>query len=589
MVAPATAKTTGTRCGRPCASTVASRATRAAAKRVRACSPVIASPAGELGDRVLPALQRPLHPGPRTGRQPVRHPPYPGHLRPLQLRRVGRHADELDLHRTLRPRAQLPYPGQGPVPQVGEPSVAERQDPVQHARPVPPDEHRRGRALDRLRVGQDPVEADVLAVVARLRLGPDRPHRLDPFPHQGHAGTRVGAVVGHLPTVPAGAHAELQPPAGQVVHAGHRLGRGDRVAFDDQADPAAHAQPRGGRGRRGQRHEQVVAVPVLGRQRLPVVAPRRVGGDVRVLGEEQRVLAVLLDQPGHRAGSHAVVCREVPHPEVHDRALPFPAPSMPPSGCPGRSTPRRSRRRHDTVLLLDVEPSHAREVPVPTGKTLITVVALVAALAAGGCTDQPAGAPALPPPAGTLPAGTAAPAPAPTEAAPTATFFLTGDFVARYADAARQIARAGHPIGNHSATHPPFAGLAVARVRAEITGAAQSIHGVTGVDPRPLFRFPFGSKDARAVATVNGLGYVAVRWTVDAAGWQGTMNGTRTVAYTIDRVLAAVTPGMIVLMHVGSHPTDHSTLDADALPAVITGLRARGYTFVTLRSLWAAG
>jgi len=296
-----------------------------------------------------------------------------------------------------------------------------------------------------------------------------------------------------------------------------------------------------------------------------------------------------------------------------------------------------------------VEPSHAREVPVPTGKTLITVVALVAALAAGGCTDQPAGAPAPPPPAGTLPAGTAAPAPAPTEAAPTATgpprrnapppatlppglagkdierlptdrkvaaltfdaganadavppilatlarehitatFFLTGDFVARYADAARQIARAGHPIGNHSATHPPFAGLAVARVRAEITGAAQSIHGVTGVDPRPLFRFPFGSKDARAVTTVNGLGYVAVRWTVDAAGWQGTMNGTRTVAYTIDRVLAAVTPGMIVLMHVGSHPTDHSTLDADALPAVITGLRARGYTFVTLRSLWAAG
>lgn len=52
-----------------------------------------------------------------------------------------------------------------------------------------------------------------------------------------------------------------------------------------------------------------------------------------------------------------------------------------------------------------------------------------------------------------------------------------------------------------------------------------------------------------------------------------------------DRVLAAATPGEIVLMHVGAHPTDHSTLDADALPAVITGLRERGYRFVTLDAL----
>ena len=38
-------------------------------------------------------------------------------------------------------------------------------------------------------------------------------------------------------------------------------------------------------------------------------------------------------------------------------------------------------------------------------------------------------------------------------------------------------------------------------------------------------------------------------------------------------------------MHVGSHPTDHSTLDANALPRVISGLRAAGYGFVTLDTL----
>ena len=42
-------------------------------------------------------------------------------------------------------------------------------------------------------------------------------------------------------------------------------------------------------------------------------------------------------------------------------------------------------------------------------------------------------------------------------------------------------------------------------------------------------------------------------------------------------------PGMIVLMHVGANPDDGTTLDAAALPAVIDGLRAKGYSFVTLQ------
>ena len=167
----------------------------------------------------------------------------------------------------------------------------------------------------------------------------------------------------------------------------------------------------------------------------------------------------------------------------------------------------------------------------------------------------------------------------------TATFFLTGNFVTQHPDAARKIAAAGHRIGNHSMTHPAFAGLANALIRHEILSAADSIRTVTGTNPQPLFRFPFGSRDAKAMTEVNSLGYVAVRWTVDSLGWQGTMNGTRSATFTINRVLAATTPGEIVMMHVGSHPTDHSMLDAEALPAVIAGLRQRGYAFTTLRTL----
>ncbi len=38
-------------------------------------------------------------------------------------------------------------------------------------------------------------------------------------------------------------------------------------------------------------------------------------------------------------------------------------------------------------------------------------------------------------------------------------------------------------------------------------------------------------------------------------------------------------------MHLGSNPNDGTTLDAAALSAIIDGLRARGYGFVTLRAL----
>jgi peptidoglycan/xylan/chitin deacetylase (PgdA/CDA1 family) len=165
-----------------------------------------------------------------------------------------------------------------------------------------------------------------------------------------------------------------------------------------------------------------------------------------------------------------------------------------------------------------------------------------------------------------------------------ATFFLTGNFVRDYPAAARQIAADGFRIGDHTISHPHLTGLSDAEVRREILGAAQRITAVTGAKPAPLFRFPFGDADARAIGIANQLGYVPVRWTVDTLGWEGTA-GHITASVVAARVLAWLRPGEIVLMHVGSNPDDHTILDADALPRIISELRARGYSFVTLDAL----
>ncbi|HEV2254551.1 MAG TPA: polysaccharide deacetylase family protein [Streptosporangiaceae bacterium] len=165
-----------------------------------------------------------------------------------------------------------------------------------------------------------------------------------------------------------------------------------------------------------------------------------------------------------------------------------------------------------------------------------------------------------------------------------ATSFLTGNFVRDFPAAARSIAAAGFRIGDHTITHPYLTQLSDAAVQREIVGGAQQIISVTGKNPTPLFRFPYGDADARTIAIANRAGFVPVRWTVDTLGWEGTA-GHISASVVVSRVLAAARPGEIVLMHVGSNPDDHTTFDADALPQVISGLRARGYSFVTLDAL----
>jgi peptidoglycan/xylan/chitin deacetylase (PgdA/CDA1 family) len=160
------------------------------------------------------------------------------------------------------------------------------------------------------------------------------------------------------------------------------------------------------------------------------------------------------------------------------------------------------------------------------------------------------------------------------------TFFLTGAWVKAFPGQARQVG-ALYPVGNHSSTHPHFTQLSSAAVRMQVTDAQTAITAAAGRDPQPLFRFPFGDRDTRTRDVVNSLGYISIFWTVDTLGWEGTSGGQSTSS-VVRRVMAKLQPGEIVLMHVGSNPVDHSTLDGDSLKAVIDQIKAAGYGFVTV-------
>ncbi|HET9727889.1 MAG TPA: polysaccharide deacetylase family protein [Acidimicrobiia bacterium] len=162
----------------------------------------------------------------------------------------------------------------------------------------------------------------------------------------------------------------------------------------------------------------------------------------------------------------------------------------------------------------------------------------------------------------------------------TATFSLTGDWVRANPALARRIAVAGHTIVNHTDDHDSFTGYSTHTApltswerRAELQRAETTILQTTGVSPRPWFRPPYGDTDAATPRDVGAAGYSYIlMWTVDSLGWKGFSADA-----VVQRVLAAATPGGIVLMHVGSASTD-----VLALPRIIDGLAARGYQFVSV-------
>ena len=95
-----------------------------------------------------------------------------------------------------------------------------------------------------------------------------------------------------------------------------------------------------------------------------------------------------------------------------------------------------------------------------------------------------------------------------------------------------------------------------------------------GISAR-LFRPPGGSLDDGVVQAARRQGMRVVTWSVDPEDWAGGATAGRVAT----RVLSAVRPGSIVLLHDGGG--DRRATIA-ALPRIIRGIRARGLHLVAV-------
>jgi peptidoglycan/xylan/chitin deacetylase (PgdA/CDA1 family) len=166
-----------------------------------------------------------------------------------------------------------------------------------------------------------------------------------------------------------------------------------------------------------------------------------------------------------------------------------------------------------------------------------------------------------------------------------ATIFPTGKLGSEAAIGRDVVAAvAAHPglfdLGNHSWDHPDFRNLTAAQMADQITRAEAAIAGPAGQSTRPWFRPPYGGWNEAVRAAVGGAGwrYLAL-WDVDTIDWRPVAEGGPTAADISAKVVSKAQGGSIVLMHLGGFNT------LEALPAIVDGLRSRGFELVTLDDL----
>jgi len=154
-----------------------------------------------------------------------------------------------------------------------------------------------------------------------------------------------------------------------------------------------------------------------------------------------------------------------------------------------------------------------------------------------------------------------------------ATFFILGKKVTpETGSVLKRMLKMGCELGNHSMNHKDFGALTPDEVKNEVKMAQNAIYEQAGVYPK-IFRFPYLRIDKSEGKDI-GMPIIGIKRSSKDSNKETTVNDI------ISNVVDYASNGSIVLMH-----DKQKTLEA--LPEIISRLRADGYEFVTVSELFA--
>jgi len=165
-----------------------------------------------------------------------------------------------------------------------------------------------------------------------------------------------------------------------------------------------------------------------------------------------------------------------------------------------------------------------------------------------------------------------------------ATFFVIGRFVKQRPDILRNMANAGHAIGNHTFTHPLLTVKSGPKIRHELEGCRAAISDAVG-EHSNLFRPPFGGRRPAVLRIARELGLSPVMWDVTGYDWNAPP------ADAIEkRVSSRINGGNVILLHDGGHlqvGADRSQT-VIATDRLIARYQSENFEFVTIPDMIAA-
>ncbi len=158
-----------------------------------------------------------------------------------------------------------------------------------------------------------------------------------------------------------------------------------------------------------------------------------------------------------------------------------------------------------------------------------------------------------------------------------ATFFAGGHWMADHAELTRDLARQElFELGNHAYNHPDLTRMDPDDIRMQLGLTQLMAKALTGEQPE-FFRAPYVRIDDGVEEQAAQLGMTTVQYDVAS----GDADESASAEAVSQHVLDSVQPGSIVVLHVN----DPDLPTAQALPAILEGLRAKGLEPVTLSKL----
>lgn len=155
-----------------------------------------------------------------------------------------------------------------------------------------------------------------------------------------------------------------------------------------------------------------------------------------------------------------------------------------------------------------------------------------------------------------------------------ATFFQCGENVRRLPAVAREVAAAGHEIGNHTDTHPHLSFKSAGFIRDELARAQESIEAAAGATPI-LFRAPFGVRWFGLREAQRQFGLLGVMWTTIGVDWKLSCDEV------LSRLQAGIRNGAIFCLHDGRELRRQPDITATlrAVERIVPFLINNGYHF----------